>query len=88
MKWIAGFFYWVDQVQPYENEGWNYLNELQKFVDGGMQGDAFINAVSGIVNRVSNSSYHTHVLSLYVLKISQYFLRFRDVTTPLVEQEC
>mmetsp|Transcript_18086 Transcript_18086/g.36313 ORF Transcript_18086/g.36313 Transcript_18086/m.36313 type:complete len:970 (+) Transcript_18086:107-3016(+) len=51
LKWIAGFFYWVDQVQPYESDGWIYLDELRKFVDGGMEGDAFINSVSGIVNR-------------------------------------
>jgi len=55
LKWIAGFFYWVDQVQPYESDGWIYLDELRKFVDGGMEGDAFINSVSGIVNRVSHS---------------------------------
>ena len=51
LKWIAGFFYWVDQVQPYNTGGWNYLAELKHFVDGGMTGDAFINSVSGIVNR-------------------------------------
>jgi hypothetical protein len=51
LKWIAGFFYWVDQVQPYDTGGWNYLTELKRFVDGGLTGDAFINSVSGIVNR-------------------------------------
>jgi len=51
LKWIAGFFYWISEVQPYDNGGWNYINELHKFVDGGMEGDDFINAVSGIVNR-------------------------------------
>ena len=49
---IAGFFYWISDVQVYEDGGWNYIDELHKFVDGGMKGDAFINAVSGIVNRV------------------------------------
>jgi hypothetical protein len=51
LKWIAGFFYWLDQVQSYENEGWNYINELHSFVDNGMHDEAFINSVSGIVNR-------------------------------------
>jgi len=51
LKWIAGFFYWISEVQPYDNEGWNYIDELHNFVDGGMEGDEFINAVSGIVNR-------------------------------------
>eukprot|EP00804_Cyclotella_cryptica_P027711 CCRYP_010316-RB/>CCRYP_010316-RB protein AED:0.11 eAED:0.11 QI:0/0.66/0.57/1/0.66/0.57/7/100/1125 len=47
----SGFFYWVDQVQPYDSGGWNYLAELKKFVNGGMEGEEFINSVSGIVNR-------------------------------------
>lgn len=45
----AGFFYWIDQVQPYNVGGWNYIDELHKFVDGGMEGQAFIDSVSGIV---------------------------------------
>ena len=50
---IAGFFYWINEVQTYDEGGWNYIDELHKFVDNGMQGKAFIDAVSGIVNRVS-----------------------------------
>merc|ERR1712226_1289860 len=42
---------WVDSVQPYDVDGWNYLTELRKFVNDGLTGDAFINSVSGIVNR-------------------------------------
>jgi len=61
LKWIAGLFYWAESVQTYgdRGEGWNYLQELRKFVDGGMQNagtDAgFIHAVSGIVNRGCHS---------------------------------
>jgi predicted chitinase len=52
LKWIAGMFYWVEELQSYNVGGWNYITELKKFVDGGMQdGNSFINAVSGIVNR-------------------------------------
>ena len=51
LKWIAGLFYWINSVQTYDEGGWNYLAELHKYVEGGMQGDSFINAVSGIVNR-------------------------------------
>lgn len=47
----AGFFYWINEVQDYDEGGWNYINELHSFVDGGMVDEAFINAVSGIVNR-------------------------------------
>lgn len=55
LKWIAGFFYWLNSVQPYndENDGWNYLAELRNWVDNGMSmsDNNFINGASGIVNR-------------------------------------
>ena len=51
LKWVAGLFYWVDSVQGYEADGWNYITELHNYVDGGMQGDSFIDSISGIVNR-------------------------------------
>jgi predicted chitinase len=53
LKWVAGFFYWLNAVQPYSSGGWNYMDELKKLVDGGMtQADvSFINGASGIVNR-------------------------------------
>ena len=44
-------FYWVESLQSYSVGGWNYKDELHKFVDNGMTGNSFINAVSGIVNR-------------------------------------
>ena len=51
LKWVAGMFYWMESVQPYNEGGWSYLDELAKFVEGNMQGTSFIDAVSGIVNR-------------------------------------
>eukprot|EP00929_Paragymnodinium_shiwhaense_P082261 TRINITY_DN432_c0_g1_i3.p1 TRINITY_DN432_c0_g1~~TRINITY_DN432_c0_g1_i3.p1 ORF type:complete len:655 (+),score=124.89 TRINITY_DN432_c0_g1_i3:59-1966(+) len=53
LKWVAGFFYWLNSVQPYSSGSWNYQAELKKWVDGGRQrGDSsFINGASGIVNR-------------------------------------
>jgi len=51
LKWIAGMFYWVESLQSYNVGGWDYITELQKFVDGGMSGNSFIDSVSGIVNR-------------------------------------
>jgi len=41
----------MESVQPYNEGGWKYKDELAKFVEGGMQGTSFIDAVSGIVNR-------------------------------------
>jgi len=61
LKWIAGFFYWLNAVQTYSTmpgdygdaAAYNYIDELKAFVDGGMStGDVrFINGASGIVNR-------------------------------------
>ena len=54
LKWISGLFYWIRQLQPYD-DGWNYIDNLKNFVEGGMQDDTFIDAVSGIVNRGCHS---------------------------------
>ena len=51
LKWIAGLFYWMSSVQNYDQDGWNYLQSLRTYVDGGMTDTRFIDAVSGIVNR-------------------------------------
>lgn len=61
----AGFFYYISEVQPYDRGGWSYINELHRFVNGGMVGDDFINAVSGIVNR----GCHNPVSLFYICKI-------------------
>lgn len=51
LRWIAGLFYWVNEVQSYNVDGWYYIRELHKFVDNGMIDTGFIDAISGIVNR-------------------------------------
>ncbi|KAL7541020.1 hypothetical protein ACHAXR_010560, partial [Thalassiosira sp. AJA248-18] len=51
LKWIAGFFYWMKDVQSYNKDGWYYKTELHKFVNSGMTDVGFIDAISGIVNR-------------------------------------
>ena len=51
LRWIAGMFYWMESVEKYDVGGWNYLDRLHKFVDGGRIDRSFIDAVSGIVNR-------------------------------------
>jgi len=53
LKWIAGFFYWLNSVQPYTAAGWDFYEELKSFVDGGLNANdnSFIDGTSGIVNR-------------------------------------
>eukprot|EP00986_Skeletonema_menzelii_P010229 scaffold4939_cov149-Skeletonema_menzelii.AAC.2 len=53
LRWLIGFLDWSDRVETYvdSNTGWSYMDELKKFVDNGMVGDAFINAVTNIVTK-------------------------------------
>jgi hypothetical protein len=51
LKWIAGLFYWVESVQSYNVDAWDYITKLHEYVDGGFVDTSFIDAVSGIVNR-------------------------------------
>ena len=41
----------MTSLQSYNVRGWDYITELTKWVDDGMSGNSFIDAVSGIVNR-------------------------------------
>ena len=47
---MVGFFEWVDRVQTYDVNGWNYIEKLHEFVDGGYTDFSFVDAVSGILN--------------------------------------
>jgi len=54
LKWIAGFFYWLNSVQSYvDKDGWVYMDKLKNWTDSGMDttDTSYINACSGIVNR-------------------------------------
>lgn len=50
MQWTVGLFEWTDRIQTYSKSGWNYMDELKKFVDGGYTDFSFVDAVSGVVN--------------------------------------
>ena len=49
LKWVAGMTEWVDTVQSYEKYGYSYLEDLKRFVDGGMSNDNFIINASKIL---------------------------------------
>lgn len=51
LRWNAGLFEWAERVQKYNVDGWNYDNELDKFIREGMSTDDFITTVSRIVSR-------------------------------------
>ncbi|KAH0475654.1 MAG: uncharacterized protein KVP18_001793 [Porospora cf. gigantea A] len=56
LKWFAGYFFHMAEVQAYNAGGWDYYTELKRFVQSGFSGGniadtGFIHGVSGIVNR-------------------------------------
>lgn len=53
LRWVLGLLEWSERVQSYAdlNTGWNYIDELKKFVDNGMDDDDFINGVINIFTR-------------------------------------
>jgi len=54
LKWIAGFFYWLNSVQSYvDDDGWKYMTKLREWTAAGMDvtDRSYIDAASGIVNR-------------------------------------
>jgi len=53
IRWITAFFEWVERIQSYPD--WDYIDNLQQFVDGGMQNYEFVDAVSSIFTRGCHS---------------------------------
>jgi len=53
LKWVAGFFYWLNDVQPYNVRGGNYRATLRAWVDNGADVDdhSLVDFASGVVNR-------------------------------------
>ena len=50
LQWMVGFFEWTHRIQEYDVDGWNYIEKLKEFVDGGYEDWSFVDAVSGILN--------------------------------------
>lgn len=53
LRWLLGLLEWSDRIQTYidPSTGWNYLDELKKFVNDGMVDTEFIQSVVNIVTR-------------------------------------
>jgi hypothetical protein len=53
LRWVLGMLEWSDRVQSYSNidGGWTYVNELKRFVDGGMIDETFFDGVINILKR-------------------------------------
>lgn len=52
--WDIAFFEWIERIQSYDDGDFNYIEALNKFVEGGMHdGLSFMNAVSKILTEGS-----------------------------------
>jgi len=53
LRWVLGLLEWTDRIQSYVDPltGWNYMDQLQQFVNDGMVGTDFIKSVVNIVTR-------------------------------------
>ncbi len=51
LKWIAGLSRWITEIQLYNKGGFQYVQRLREFVDGGLQDWSFIQGVSGIATQ-------------------------------------
>lgn len=49
LPWMAGLFRWTTEIQSYNRDGFDYIERLQNFVDGGLRDMSFMLSVSGIV---------------------------------------
>ena len=84
----------MESVQSYDREGWVYLEELHKFVDGGMIDTSFINSVSGIVNRgchnppcATGNVDGAHTRSENFKKVLQAIKEERTVPVPVPQSQ-
>jgi hypothetical protein len=61
LKWVAGFFYWLETVQPYDTRGAKYMRTLHAWVDAGahLSDHTLIDMASGIVNRGCHDAPHS-----------------------------
>jgi len=61
IRWVVGMFEWINRVQDYydSKSGFDYKNELLKYVDGGMLDDSFVESA----NRIFVSGCHTSLCS-------------------------
>jgi hypothetical protein len=57
LRWVVALFEWVERVQSYDSDGWNYIDELHKVVEGDLLNDLkfqrnnFIDEVGGILEQ-------------------------------------
>jgi len=70
----------MESVQSYDEGGWKYKDELARFVERGMQGTSFIDAVSGIVNRGCHNPVSSYVVFFLGDVLGNISLSFHSIS--------
>ena len=78
IQWIAGLFTWIDMIQSYNSNNWNYVRRLHEFVAGGMLDVTFIYEVSSLVVTQGDSISSTDVENNDVEQRWKYFVLTLD----------
>ncbi len=48
LRWISGMYHWMENVQKYNKGGFNYKNELVRYVNGGLKNTKFFDGAANI----------------------------------------
>lgn len=80
LRWNAGLFEWAERIQRYDADDWNYMNELEQFVAGGLISESFITSVSRIVSRKCHKQGCSDVEARMLDKrIENFFMIINDI---------
>mmetsp|Transcript_29769 Transcript_29769/g.54897 ORF Transcript_29769/g.54897 Transcript_29769/m.54897 type:complete len:635 (-) Transcript_29769:386-2290(-) len=91
LRWTTALFEWSERIQRYEtlrtstSDGWNFEDQLAKFVDGGMvdsnDSDSFINSVSRILSPGCHESgcSESGEVRMLARRRSNFFMIINDV---------
>lgn len=48
LRWISGMYHWMENVQKYDKEGYNYMDELIMYVNGDLMNTHFFQGAANI----------------------------------------
>lgn len=81
IRWTTAMFQWSEQVQRYQESGWNFKDQLSQFVEGGMTSDSFITGVSRILSRGCHEYGCSGIGEVRMLnqRVAHFFMIINDV---------
>jgi len=88
LRWVAGMFYWIQQVQSFDQDGWNYMDKIKNLSQGGLSssdlrstGKTLLVSVDCILKTGSMDCNSGRDLTDRLVKVLDLLTR-QDVPTP------